>query len=229
MVADLDPGLVVGDQTGTLKLEPYGPDAWLLRFSDRLGDSTFRSARAICTELDNHPPPGLMEYVPAYTSILLEFSPHAPGNTTAVLESLLLRLLEKLNEPITDGLLHDIRVAYDGPDLERVMEHSGLCRKEVIERHCAPVYRVDLIGFAPGFPYLSGLDPALAIPRLDLPRVQVDAGCVAIGGEQTGIYPISGPGGWNLIGRTDVKLFAPDTARCLLAPGDRVRFVSGKL
>lgn len=114
---------------------------------------------------------------------------------------------------------------YDGPDLERVAQHARRSVADVIERHCAPEYRVDLIGFAPGFPYLSGLDPALATPRLDQPRLRIEAGSVAIGGHHTGIYPLPGPGGWNVLGYTDVVLFNPATAYCLLSPGNRVRFV----
>jgi KipI family sensor histidine kinase inhibitor len=107
-----------------------------------------------------------------------------------------------------------------------VAEHTGLSAAEVVERHSAPEYRVDLIGFAPGFPYLDGLDPQLATPRLAKPRLHVAAGSVAIGGAQTGIYSLPGPGGWNLIGHTEVVLFDPASGQCLLAPGDRIRFIS---
>lgn len=123
------------------------------------------------------------------------------------------------------GHLHEIPVRYDGPDLARVAEHAGIAIREIIERHTEPEYRVDLIGFAPGFPYLAGLDPALATPRLAQPRLRVEAGSVAIGGSHTGIYPLPGPGGWNVIGFTDTVLFNPSTAQCLLAPGDRLRFI----
>ena len=97
----------------------------------------------------------------------------------------------------------------------------------MIARHSAPTYTVATIGFAPGFPYLSGLDPALALPRLATPRLRVPAGSVAIGGAQTGVYPRESPGGWRLIGRTPLRLFDPlRMPPSTLAPGDRVRFVA---
>ncbi|GGP27029.1 5-oxoprolinase subunit PxpB [Silvimonas amylolytica] len=124
---------------------------------------------------------------------------------------------------------HDVPVVYGGkagPDLARVAEHAGLTPKQVVERHAAAEYVVFCIGFLPGFPYLGGLDPQLATPRLDKPRLKVPAGAVGIGGEQTGIYPNASPGGWNLIGHTDVRLFNPAMIPpALLAPGDTLRFV----
>jgi inhibitor of KinA len=98
---------------------------------------------------------------------------------------------------------------------------------EVIRLHSAPLYRVVMIGFLPGFPYLAGLSPALAMPRLEQPRMRVRAGSVGIGGAQTGVYPLSAPGGWRIIGRTPLPLFdACRAPAALLAPGDEVRFVA---
>ena len=207
---------------------PYGPDAWLLRFAERPGEAAFQSMRAITRALETDPPPGLVEYVPGYTSVLIEFAPGPAPD----LGKLLTRLNRRLGEAIEPGPIHDIPVRYDGPDLVRVAEHAGLSVAEVIERHAGTVYRVALLGFAPGFPYLDGLDPALATPRLATPRSRVEAGSVAIGGDHTGIYSVPGPGGWNLIGRTSVRLFDPGratpadpAAMCWLQPGDRVRCV----
>lgn len=112
-----------------------------------------------------------------------------------------------------------------GPDLDAVAAHAGMSREAVIECHTAAEYRVAMLGFAPGYPYLLGLDPALHTPRRANPRTRVPAGSVAIGGAQTGIYPRELPGGWQIIGRTPLELF--DAARAppaLLAPGQRVRF-----
>ena len=112
-----------------------------------------------------------------------------------------------------------------GPDLDDLARYARLSVDEVIARHCAPDYRVAMLGFAPGFPYLLGLDPALHAPRRATPRVRVPAGSVAIGGAQTGIYPSELPGGWLLIGRTPLTLFDPAReAPALLAPGQRLRF-----
>jgi KipI family sensor histidine kinase inhibitor len=109
-------------------------------------------------------------------------------------------------------------VRYDGPDLGRVALTHGITEREVAERHAAAEYQVAMIGFRPHFPYLLGLDPALVTPRLATPRLKVPAGSVAIGGQQTGIYPVESPGGWNIIGRTDPVLLTP------ILPGDIVVF-----
>ncbi|QIZ46469.1 5-oxoprolinase subunit PxpB [Dickeya zeae] len=123
----------------------------------------------------------------------------------------------------------DIPVTYGGdygPDLKTVAEHCGMTPKQVVERHAAGRYVVYFLGFQPGFPYLGGLDEALFTPRRAEPRLQVPAGSVGIGGNQTGIYPLSTPGGWQLIGQTSLALFQPtQTPPVLLRPGDRVRFI----
>ena len=115
----------------------------------------------------------------------------------------------------------------DGPDLADVAAHCGLSADEVVQRHTQAEYVVYFIGFQPGFAYLGGLDDALHTPRRAEPRVAVPAGSVGIGGAQTGIYPLATPGGWQLIGRTALRLFDPQAEPpTLLAPGDRVRFVA---
>ncbi|MGH8111030.1 MAG: 5-oxoprolinase subunit PxpB [Rhodanobacteraceae bacterium] len=122
----------------------------------------------------------------------------------------------------------EIPVCYggeSGPDLEAVARHAEIDPDQVVARHVAIEYTVAMLGFAPGFPYLLGLDAALHVPRRANPRTRVPAGSVAIGGAQTGIYPGELPGGWNLIGQTPLVLFDPQREPpCLLAPGDRVRF-----
>lgn len=116
-----------------------------------------------------------------------------------------------------------------GPDLDEVALHSGLSASQVVACHASVDYVVYFIGFQPGFPYLGGLDPRLHTPRRAEPRVQVSAGSVGIGGSQTGIYPVTAPGGWQLIGHTQTALFAVDQhPPVLLRPGDRVRFVPQK-
>ena len=122
----------------------------------------------------------------------------------------------------------EIPVCYGGEfgeDLDAIAARADISIDEVIARHTQAEYTVAMLGFAPGFPYLLGLDPALHVPRRANPRTRVPAGSVAIGGAQTGIYPRELPGGWNLIGRTPLALFDADREPpCLLAPGDRVRF-----
>jgi KipI family sensor histidine kinase inhibitor len=132
--------------------------------------------------------------------------------------------------PSPEAPIVEIPVCYEGednaPDLADVARRAGLGIEETIRRHAEPVYRVRFLGFMPGFPYLDGLDPALAAPRLDTPRTRVPAGSVAIGGIHAGIYPFATPGGWRIVGRTPLRLYDPvRDARALLGIGDRVRFV----
>jgi 5-oxoprolinase (ATP-hydrolysing) subunit B len=132
-------------------------------------------------------------------------------------------------ENAVEGREVEIPVRYGGeagPDLAAVARHTGLAPADVAARHAAGVYTVFFLGFQPGFAYLGGLDAALHAPRRSAPRVTVPAGSVGIGGAQTGIYPAQSPGGWQLIGRTALKLFDPTrNPPTLLMPGDRVRFV----
>jgi inhibitor of KinA len=132
--------------------------------------------------------------------------------------------------PPTDDRIVELPVCYCGelaPDLEEVARHANLSSGEVVTLHTATLYTVQMIGFTPGFPYLAGLDARLAVPRRAEPRLRVPAGSVGIGGEQTGVYPMATPGGWNLIGATPLSLFDPAREpAALLRIGDRVRFIA---
>lgn len=170
---------------------------------------------------------GVGEVVPAMNNVTLFFDPDAAD--AAALERRLREAWQSLPESTLEGRSFRIEVAYGGdagPDLEAVAKRARLSVDEAIACHCAPEYVVYFIGFVPGFAYLGGLDRRLHAPRRAQPRTAVPAGSVGIGGEQTGIYPLRSPGGWQLIGRTDCVLFDPrrDPA-ALLSPGDRVRFV----
>lgn len=202
---------------------PYGPQAVLVYFADEAGEEAFRRGRAVAAYLERHPPGGMREFVTSFTSVLLEFLPGQPFSG----EDVVAHLREALGGAALPARHKILRVVYDGVDLSRVADHAGLSVGEVIDRHAGVEYRVYSLGFAPGFPYLGDLDPQLHTPRLAAPRKSIPAGSVAIGGAQTGIYPMEGPGGWNLIGRTDAALFLPEAAgekRFLLRQGDLVRF-----
>ena len=157
--------------------------------------------------------------VPAYDSLAVHFDPLTTDRTT--LTSAVDALLSDA-PPAADatdqGPLITLPTVYDGPDLQRVADHTRLAAADVAQRHTAPVYTVAAIGFLPHFPYLLGLDPRLITPRRASPRPRVPAGSVAIGGDQTGVYPQESPGGWHLIGTTDPAQLVT------LKPGDRVRF-----
>ena len=219
-------------------IEPLAEDALLLRFGDSIDATLNARVHAAARALRDAGLPGVTDIAPAYASLLLRFDPSARVDTCESCEVPHARLLATIGRILRDPAYTsailagtrtiEIPVCYGGdfgPDLDAVAAHAGLSPKEAIARHTASDYTVAMLGFAPGFPYLLGLDPVLHAPRRALPRTRVAAGSIAIGGAQTGIYPRELPGGWNLIGRTPLVLF--DSERdplCLLAPGDRVRF-----
>jgi 5-oxoprolinase (ATP-hydrolysing) subunit B len=163
---------------------------------------------------------------PGLRSVLVRADDEQARSTdlAALARDLAVAVVEEVAVP--DGRLVEIGVRYDGEDLGEVAERLGLEVAEVVARHSAPTYTVACLGFSRGFPYLDGLDPLLRLPRRDTPRARLPAGSVAIAADQAGIYPQTSPGGWHLLGRTDVPLFDPAREPpALLAPGDRVRFV----
>lgn len=173
--------------------------------------------------------PGVESAVPAISSLLVVFDPLllAPAALRAHLEALLARVSPA---PAAPERVIEIPVRYggdDGPDLEEVAALLALRPAEVVALHCAEVFRVMMVGFAPGFPYIGPLPAALDLPRRSTPRTAVPAGSVALAAGLTGIYPARLPGGWHVIGRTERRLFDPTAdPPALLAAGDGVRFVA---
>jgi KipI family sensor histidine kinase inhibitor len=212
------------------RFEAIADDAWLLQLGNRIDAKTNAGVHALCAKIRQHNPAWLRDLVPAYASLAVFFDP-AVASADAVCDWLRAHVEDSSATAIdTTGSprLVEIPVAYGGsfgPDLDGAAAELGLAPDELVQRHANAEYTVAMIGFAPGFPYLLGLDPALALPRLATPRTAVPAGSVGIGGAQTGIYPRESPGGWRLIGRTPLALFDPtNEPPALLAPGDRVRF-----
>ncbi len=170
-----------------------------------------RRVQAVRYALTQDPPTGVVEIVPAYCSVLIVYDPLTIG-----CEDLKRAVREIENKAIHDEMptpeTVEIPVCYGGefgPDLGHVASHNGLTEAQVIELHSAPCYPIYMLGFTPGFPFLGGLSEKLHTPRLDSPRTSVAAGSVGIANNQTGIYPIQSPGGWQLIGRTPLRLFDP--------------------
>ena len=215
-----------------LAIEPLGEDALLLRLDRRIDPAVNARVHALAQRLQDARLPWLRELVPAYASLALCLDPRMP------LEAAMDAVRALLDDddgptpmhPATPAPVIEIPVCHApafAPDLDALAARAGLDRAGAIALHCAGEYRVAMTGFAPGFPYLLGLDPRLATPRLATPRPRVAAGSVAIGGAQTGVYPREGPGGWHLVGRTPLTLFDPGREpSCLLPPGTRVRFVA---
>ncbi|GAA2486976.1 allophanate hydrolase subunit 1 [Terrabacter carboxydivorans] len=166
--------------------------------------------------------PGVVDLVPAARTVLVTFDETASHSRIA---EALAALEVRPRDDDPTGREVQVDVSYGGDDLDEVARLSGLSVEEVVRRHAAATYVVAFTGFAPGFAYLVGGDPALVVPRRDTPRTRVPRGSVALAGEFTGIYPQEGPGGWQLIGRTEAPLWDLDREPpALLAPGTRVRF-----
>ena len=165
--------------------------------------------------------PGVVDVAPGYRTVLVT----ADAAALPAVRDALPRLAAS-PPPVVAARTVVLDVVYDGEDLPEVCRLTGLSPQEVVARHTAPDYVVAFLGFAPGFPYLVGLDPALHVPRRATPRTRVPAGAVGLAGPQTGVYPVATPGGWQLLGRTDLVLWdVRHDQPATLAPGTRVRFV----
>ncbi|MGI8780306.1 MAG: 5-oxoprolinase subunit B family protein [Solirubrobacteraceae bacterium] len=199
-----------------MRVLPYGDHALLVELPD------LDAVLGLYAALRDDPPPGVVDLVPAARTLLVVLGSSAadPHRVAAAVRAARPAPVAGPGESRVD-----VPVVYDGEDLEEVAALTGLSSDEVVERHCAPEYVVGFSGFLPGFGYLLGLDPRLRLPRLPTPRVRVPAGSVAVAGDYTGVYPRSSPGGWRLLGRTDLVLFdAEREPPALLAPTTRVRF-----
>lgn len=200
-----------------MQIVAYGEAALLVELPD------LAAVHRLYRALRHDPPPRTLDLIPAARTLLVVVEHGAVDAVTAALQS---RPADADDDhPV--GEVIEIPVIYDGPDLARVARLAGLTATEVVERHCAPEYLVSFCGFTPGFGYLQGLDPRLHLPRLATPRVRVPSGAVAIAGPYSAIYPHPSPGGWHLLGRTDVVLF--DIGReppGLLQPAIRLRFLA---
>ncbi len=162
---------------------------------------------------------GVHDLVPSYTALAAHAHPLCDWEAVRRIVNGCLASLPADEAGLCErSARHVLPVAYNGEDLQRVAGHAGISVEEVIRRHTAPEYLVAMIGFRPHFPYLLGLDRSLVMPRLDSPRTAVPAGAVAIGGEQTGVYPETSPGGWSILGMTSPELLYS------IEPGDTVVF-----
>jgi inhibitor of KinA len=212
-----------------------GDRCLVVEFGDRVDPDINSAARAFAQRLLTQPIAGVTDVVPAFTSVAVHYRPEAlPGPVERAPYRRLQQTLESLlaNSRRSDAgeqRLIEIPVCYGGelgPDLATIATTCNMSEQQVIDLHSAGSHLVYMLGFAPGSPYIGGLDPRLALPRRSTPRTKVPAGTVAIAREQSAIYSIDMPGGWNLLGRTPLKLFSLHAdPPCLLRPGDRVRFV----
>ena len=171
---------------------------------------------------------GVIELIPAFNSVTVLYD--STVTSAGTLKIKLERIIKKLgNSQQSSAVIYKIPVCYEeefSPDMKNVEAHTGLSREEIIEIHSSTDYLIYMLGFLPGFAYLGEMDKRLATPRLDSPRVEISRGAVGIGGEQTGIYPVASPGGWQLIGRTPVLVYDRERENPILyKSGDYIRFV----
>jgi KipI family sensor histidine kinase inhibitor len=207
------------------RLLPLGEEAWILTLGDRIEAGLHERVVALASLIAAAALPGVREIVPGYTTVTVSFD--ATRTDAEQLRATLERLVGETPAHLSAPSLRtvEIPVRYDGPDLDEVARRTGLSRDSVVERHASRLYRVYLLGFAPGFAYLGDLDPSLELPRRPSPRTRVPPGSVAIAGLQTAVYPLATPGGWHLIGTTSLRLFDPThDPPARLRVGDQVRF-----
>lgn len=206
-----------------------GDKSIFVEFGDGIDPELSQRVRRLRVAIEKKKIPGVTETVPAYRSLLVYFEPLEinPRKLREILSS-----LAEFQEPeaLPESRLIEVPTVYGGeygPDLAFVAAHNRLSESEVIQIHTGTPYLVYMIGFVPGFPYLGGMSPRIAAPRLETPRTKIPAGAVGIAGGQTGIYPAESPGGWRLIGRTPLKLFDPGREpAALFRAGDYLSFTS---
>jgi inhibitor of KinA len=216
------------------RIVPLGDRALVIEFGDAIDPALSARIAALAQRLRADPPAGVHDVVPTYATLALHYDPVAFGSGESPYDVLAAQVEAWLDGQTTDAVVAgrriEIPVCYGGEygaDLAELAARHEISTAQLIEMHSAPEYQVHMLGFVPGFAYLGGLDARLATPRRESPRARVPAGSVAIGGGQTGIFPLETPGGWHLIGRTPLRLFVADAEPpCLLSAGDRVRFVA---
>lgn len=215
-------------RTAEVEVVAEGDCALMVRFGAGWDDGA-AAVRAAVDALERTVLPSRCELVPSYRAVLVCYDPLEATNG---------QMAQAVGEAL-DGLepraqqrrrVVEVPVCYGGcygPDLDAVAHRAGMGADEVVRLHAARTYRIDMLGFLPGFAYLSGLDPRLATPRLEVPRTCIPAGSVGIGGSQTGVYPVDSPGGWRLIGRTPACLYDPCRAEPIAyRAGDWMRFIA---
>lgn len=220
------------------EFHPQGDQAVVIELGQTIELSAHQRVKQLSNHLDHHPPEWMIEYIPAFTTVTIIYDPvfvHKRLSSSKLPYQTVCEELSKRITPLTDSIeqsprIVEIPVCYGGelgPDLSYVAEENDLTEKEVIDIHKSGEYLVYMIGFAPGFPYIGGMDEKISTPRKDEPRLTIPAGSVGIAGGQTGVYPIETPGGWQLIGRTPLNLFNPDRdVPSLLQAGDKIKFFS---
>jgi inhibitor of KinA len=206
------------------QVSPAGDRALLVTVGSVIDPALLGEVLALEQALQDSRPSGLISTVSAYASLLCHYD--AGVTDAARLGETIRRLEGKLETATPFGAIVDIPTRYDGPDLPEVALKTNLTPAGVVEQHAGREYLVHCVGFAPGFTYCGALPEEITVPRRASPRLRVPAGSIGIAGRQTGIYAVESPGGWNLIGRTTLRLFDPMAdLPARFKPGDRLRFI----
>ena len=207
---------------------PAGDRALSIELGNAISRDISARVRALYMAIEEQAVPGVLELVPTYRAILVYYDPQVVTCAELVDNLEALEATQATALPSAPRVV-EIPTVYGGeygPDLEHVSQHCGLPEDEVVGIHTGTDYLIYMMGFTPGFPYLGGMSERIATPRLQTPRTIIPAGSVGIAEKQTGVYPIESPGGWQLIGRTPVRLFEPGRdPPVMVEAGDYLRFV----
>ena len=221
------------------EIKPLGETALIVKFGNEISPQIHYKIKSLSEYLEKYPFVGMVEYVISYTSLAIYYNPftvkksfsqYKEQSAVQIVATYIKDCVQKMQQvDESRANVVEIPICYGGkygPDIEFVAKHNNLSVQEVIDIHTAPQYLVYMIGFCPGFPYLGGMDKRIATPRREVPRIEIPARSIGIAGEQTGGYPISTPGGWQIIGRTPIEMFNPDDEEnpTLLHSGDLVKF-----
>lgn len=214
-----------------VRLRRAGEQGLVVEFGDRIDPAVNRRVHCTAGLVTAAKIDGVLEIVPTYRSLLIYYDPLTVSRAQLIeLVGSLIGQEGGTGPEKEAGRIVEIPVSYGGehgPDLDFVARHTGLSPEEVIAVHTSVPYLVYMLGFTPGFPYLGGMSERIAAPRLEKPRTAIPGGSVGIAGSQTGIYPVTSPGGWQIIGRTPVKPFDPASAEpFLFAAGDYLQFIA---
>ena len=207
--------------------KPMGDRGILISFEQKISPDISSKIHLFTKKLDAEANPAIVEIIPAYATVCVVYEPMLMDYESV--KNYLSGFLDDLNDAGSiSATVFEIPVLYNeetGPDMNFVSEHSGLSAGEIISIHTSREYLIYMLGFAPGFPYLGGMDERIAAPRLKVPRQKITPGSVGIAGSQTGMYSIESPGGWQLIGRTPVKLYDHErTPSVYYSAGDYIKY-----